>query len=174
MSIADGGHLKVVPGQRQGAGNGLFTTTEVEPYSPLFILPATAKMNVLTLKSHYPDANDLTAVQKITMHLFLHQPSDGGDSQDPLFGPYISVLPRDFDSHPLSWLIRTTSAIGGAPDQSCAHERSLLSFLTPSVQSSLAELKEKFRKDWDAVSDYLCRHRSIVASLQDSMLPVLT
>jgi len=122
MSIADGRHLKVVPGQRQGAGNGLFTTTEVEPYSPLFILPATAKMNVLTLKSHYPDANDLTAVQKITMHLFLHQPSDGGDSQDPLFGPYISVLPRDFDSHPLSWLIRTTSAVGGAPDQSCARE----------------------------------------------------
>jgi len=30
---------------------------------------------------------------------------------------------------------------------------------------------EKFHKDWDAVSNYLCRHRSIVASLQDSMHP---
>lgn len=39
------------------------------------------------------------------MHLFIWRPKADEDSADPFFGPYISMLPRDFSSHPLTWLV---------------------------------------------------------------------
>ncbi|KAI0031839.1 hypothetical protein K488DRAFT_71128 [Vararia minispora EC-137] len=116
----------------------------------LFTVPASAHINIITLESQYPGA-ELSAVQLISLHLFLHKPLGDTDSFDPLFGPYISVLPRDFDGHPLTWAIRRTL---GRADAGTA----LLGFFPPHVNTLLAQLERRFWEDWKAVREYLKAH----------------
>jgi hypothetical protein len=102
-------------------------------------------MNVKTLRSQYcRDIASLTAAQVISLHLFLHRPL--GPSMDPLFGPYISVLPRNFDSHPLTWLVQRDRL----KNHNSRFAR-LLDQLTPSVTQSLNAAARKFWGDWEAV-----------------------
>ena len=107
-------------------------------------------MNVRTLKSLYPTPGPtlLTATQIISLHLYLNRPHKNEDSPEPHYGPYISTLPREFDSHPLTWVVRSENGIesGGIP---------LLGCLPPSVRASLMELHERFCQDWAAVRAYL-------------------
>jgi hypothetical protein len=104
-------------------------------------------MNILSLEPHYP-AVKLSAVQMISWHLFLHRPKGEDDSQDPLFGPYITMLPREFDSHPLTWTIMRKASEGEL-------HASLLDLLPPSIQGSLTQLQDRFWQDWKAVSSCL-------------------
>ncbi|KAG1731897.1 hypothetical protein EDB19DRAFT_1896846 [Suillus lakei] len=152
----DGKHLKrtIVIGpsmvQAAAAGNGLFARTSCPPSSLLFAVPPQALMNLRTLKSLHPTSGPtpLTATQMISLHLCINHPHESEDSLDPHYGPYISTLPREFDSHPLTWIVRSSSAMesGGVP---------LLGYLPPSVHASLVELHDRFCQDWAAVRAYL-------------------
>src|ERR1700709_2393253 len=107
-------------------------------------------MNIRTLKSLHPTSGPtrLTATQMISLHLYLNRPHGSEDSLDPHYGPYISTLPREFDSHPLTWFVR--SKIGMESEGI-----SLLGYLPPSVLASLVKLHERFCQDWAAVQAYL-------------------
>jgi hypothetical protein len=122
----------------------------VQRSRPLFTLPSKAKINAETL-GHYPRSNLLTATQLISLHLLLHRPVDGHESDDPSFGPYISMLPRDFGSHPLTWVVHQT--LGVASREEC----NLMNLLPPSVMAELLLLEKRFWTDWEAVRQYLVR-----------------
>ena len=106
-------------------------------------------MNTKTLAAHYP-ASTLTATQLISLHLMLHRPRREDDSLDPLFGPYISVLPREFDSHPLTWTVRRSFL-----RDTCHLESFLLESLTPSASAGLEKISRKFYQDWRIVWGYM-------------------
>lgn len=110
-------------------------------------------MNKTTLKRLYPSNvrvdKALTAVQLISMYLFIWRPRADEDSADPFFGPYISTLPRDFDSHPLTWLV--LSKLNKANDLRI----SLLDSLPPSVLATLHRLHTRFWDDWYQVQTFL-------------------
>lgn len=82
------------------------------------------------------------------MHLYLNRPHGNEDSPDPHYAPYISTLPREFGSHPLTWFVRSKSGMesGGIP---------MLGYLPPSVHASLVKLHVRFCQDWTAVRAYL-------------------
>jgi hypothetical protein len=98
---------------------------------------------------HYPYSKRLTATQLISLHLSFYRPAPGCESDDPHFGPYISVLPRDFGSHPLTWIVHQTLGAGSR------EEHRLLGLLPPSVLSDLLLLEKRLWKDWEAVQQYL-------------------
>ena len=114
-------------------------------------------MNKMTLKPHYPPVvkASVTAVQLISMHLFIWRPKADEDSADPFFGPYISILPRDFGSHPLTWLV--LSKLNKVDDLRI----SLLNYLPPSVLAALHRLYTRFWDDW-------CKVRTFLVSVQPS------
>ena len=147
----------------EGDGNGLFATKLCPVRLPyfsghakasernksstiLFTVPAGAMINVQTLAPHYPSPSSLTAVQLISLHLLLHRPTHDSQSLDPLFGPYISVLPRGFASHPLTWLVEGQRQGAGII---------LLECLPPSATTALRQVFCKFRDDWKAVRQYM-------------------
>ena len=121
--------------------------------TPLLTLPSKAKINMKTL-GHYPYSKRLTATQLISLHLLLHKPAPGCESDDPYFGPYISVLSRDFGGHPLTWVVHRTL---GAESR---EEHTLLRLLPPSVLFDLLLLEGRFWKDWEAVRQYLVGQHS--------------
>ncbi|KAK2466934.1 hypothetical protein APHAL10511_001192 [Amanita phalloides] len=132
-------------------GYGLYATCPVPPSRPLFTVPASALPNVLTLSPYYPSSDGvLTAVQLISLHLALYRPKAGEKSPDPLFGPYISVLPRDFAFHPLSWLRRRDHGL-----LPCLNETKWIEMLPMNVTRSLNKVSERFETDWKQVTDYL-------------------
>lgn len=111
-------------------------------------------MNILTLSQYYSCLDEkniqLTATQLISLHLFLHRPAANVSSSDPLFGPYISVLPRDFSSHPLVW------TIARAMRKTCNSDR-LLDILPPATRSALNSVEKRFWDDWRRVSHCMVR-----------------
>ncbi|KAI0054054.1 SET domain-containing protein [Auriscalpium vulgare] len=155
----DAAHLLVHPRHVPGAGVGLFTMVDVSPTKALFSIPRSAQINMKTLEPHYPlgtPGSPLSATQLISLHLFLSRPADDASpSLDPLFGPYISMLPRNFNSHPLSWKVNLTLGVSG---RSSIEDHLLLS-LPPSVDSGLKEIEDRFWGDWKAVSAYLVRSK---------------
>ncbi|KAJ7449792.1 hypothetical protein FB451DRAFT_738190 [Mycena latifolia] len=129
--------LLVEPRHTATAGRGLFAVARIPPSTPLFTVPARALLNTRSLAPHYPPA--LTAVQLIALHLCLYRPLHLSHSLDPLFGPYISTLPREFNDHPLT---RHVSAAG------CRD-------LPPSVATALARLHARYLHDWNTVRGYV-------------------
>ena len=83
----------------------------------------------------------MNATQLISLHLAVHRPKP--ESDDPHFGPYINMLPSDYDSHPLTWLVRE------GQDKASHREHRLLSMLPPSIFEQLCGVCDRFRKDWD-------------------------
>ncbi|OCH95546.1 SET domain-containing protein [Obba rivulosa] len=145
--------------QVEGAGRGLFASKRCLPSTTLFTIPAKALINVHTLKRVYPTERcKLSATQMISLHLLLHRPEGDRDSFDPLFGPYISTLPRDFASHPLSWLLERKLATVSIP------QAQLLDLLSPSVSASLSTLENRFWEDWRVVCNYLKENLSVFTS----------
>ncbi len=71
------------------------------------------------------------------------------ESIDPLFGPYISILPRDFDSHPLTWLAKSKFAI----EETIEHL--LLEALPQDVREALDALWNRLLGDWKKVCQYV-------------------
>ena len=138
---------------KTGAGYGLFATRTIEPSTPLFSIPAKALMNTLTLGPHYPPSNPtLSCTQIVSLHLLLHRPLDNqSDFSDPLFGPYISVLPREFDPHPLTWLWKEDNYGSAAVPL----ETQLLNALPPSILAKLNKIFGLFKGDWIRIQDYL-------------------
>ena len=136
-----------------GAGYGLFAKMSIEPSSVLFTIPSSALLNSLTLSPYYPQAHPkLTCTQYISLHLYLHRPLSGHQSRDPLFGPYISVLPAEFDSHPLTWLWRQQQ--GGTGSN---FEIQLLDALPSQIMLKLNRILGLFNKDLTRIQDYLVR-----------------
>ena len=138
-------------------------TTErrrIQVNTNLFTIPARALINSRTLSSFYPATKSgivLTANQMITLHLLLHRPVGEHESLDPKFGPFISTMPREFDSHPLTWLIRSQQ------DQSDAFSHEIYALLPPSVDASVRQAVTRFWGDWKAVCAYSVRRPHILA-----------
>ena len=126
-------------------------TRELEqPSTPLFTVPPSALVNVRTLAPLYPSSENLSAHQLISLHLYLYKPPDATkESADNVFGPFISILPREFDSHPLTWIIRKTM------DEDSKLESIFLGLLPRSTQSALNALEKRFQWDSNAVISYL-------------------
>ncbi|PBK78128.1 SET domain-containing protein [Armillaria solidipes] len=115
-------------------GCGLFALRPFSPSEVLFRVPATAMMNIRTLSPLYP-SKKLDAVQMVSLHLAMHRENP---SMDPHFGPYISVLPRDFAFHPLTWMAEENTQI--------------LSSVPPSAMRALDKMLQRFRSDFGKVS----------------------
>ncbi|KAJ3896505.1 hypothetical protein GG344DRAFT_36468 [Lentinula edodes] len=129
---------------------GLYAKKALSPKTTLFTIPRTALLNRKTLSSYYGTAaKSLSAMQMISLHLLLHRPLPGRESLDPLFGPYISTLPQNFDYHPLSWT--TKRNIGPSVD-----------ILPPDASRALQDLSSKFRNDLAAVSLFVHDHPQIL------------
>jgi hypothetical protein len=122
----------VEPHETPTAGIGLFSRRAIPPSTPLFTIPARALLNSKSLAPHYPPG--LTAVQLIALHLTRYRALP---IKDPLFGPYISTLPREFDSHPLTCHVHDPAV-----------SRQLL---PPSIANALAHLHSRYLHDWHAV-----------------------
>lgn len=133
-----------------GATDSLAALFRLQRHAPLLTLPSKAKLNAITL-GHYPHSKRLTATQIISLHLVLYRPAIGCESDDPHFGPYISILPRDFGDHPLTWIVHRTLSRGSHK------EHRLLDLLPPSVLADLLLLERRFWKDWEAVRQYMVR-----------------
>ena len=87
----------------------------------------------------------LNATQVIALHLCLHRPRGEEDSNDIHYGPYISILPRSFDEHPLTWLARQRRGT------STKSEDALLQHLPPGVRTELEDVAKGFMDDWAQV-----------------------
>ena len=145
--------IPVEPRLVPGVGYGLFAKKSIEPSSVLFTIPSSALLNTLTLSPHYPQTQpELTCTQYISLHLYLHRPLSGHHSLDPLFGPYISVLPTNFDSHPLTWLWRQKYS---RTDSDL--EIQLLDALPLQIVLKLNRILGLFKKDLTRVQRYLVR-----------------
>ena len=110
-----------------------------------------ALMNHLTLEPHYPTTwPKLSGAQIVSMHLLLHRPTDADSlSQDSLFGPFISVLPREMDSHPLTWLWKENMhGLGSIETQ-------LLDALPRTIMEHLNKMFGLFQSDWKRIQQYL-------------------
>lgn len=146
-----GDQLKIVFGTTTGAGYGLFAIRPIAASTPLFTIPPKALLNSLTLSPHYPPSKPrLTCTQIVTLHLLLHRPKNGQPSSDPLFGPYISVLPEKFDSHPLTWLWQKEHDISVS-----SPEAQLIDALPPRILGKLDKIANLFEVDWNVVKAYL-------------------
>jgi len=123
---------------------------------PLFVVPSSALVNVETILSLYPGGKLLNAHQLISLHLYLHKPlDDTKESTDDLFGPFISILPREFDSHPLTWVVQ--ERLGGDNESGSF----FLAMLPHSTRSILNALAERFERDSNAVIKYLNTNGSL-------------
>lgn len=127
----------VEPRDTPGAGRGLFARADIPASTPLFTIPARALLNSRSLAPHYPPG--LNAIQLIALHLCLYRPLHPSHSLDPLFGPYISTLPHEFDSHPLTSHVKAADARE----------------LPPSVATALAGLHARYLHDWTTVRGYV-------------------
>ncbi|EKM55430.1 uncharacterized protein PHACADRAFT_94457 [Phanerochaete carnosa HHB-10118-sp] len=85
----------------------------------------------------------------ITLHLVLHRPEKDSISRDPNWGPYLSTLPREFSSHPMTWAVRNHFGL------ETALEKDLLSLLPSAVMSALGERVCRFAADWKAICSYV-------------------
>ena len=110
-------------------------------------------MNAATVLPLYPQIKEgqLSGTQLVSLHLILHKPSGDADSLDPIFGPYITTLPRDFSSHPLTWLVNRQRK------KEDAWSRYLLDHVPPSAWQAISKLEKRFWKDWDAVAGFMVR-----------------
>ncbi|KAJ6596873.1 hypothetical protein DFH09DRAFT_1023264 [Mycena vulgaris] len=132
------GSLLVEPRATLSAGIGLFAVAEIPPKTPLFTIPAHSLVNSRSLAPHYLPG--LNAVQLIALHLCLYRPLHSSQSLDPLFGPYISTLPPEFDSHPLTCHVKNAADTLQLP---------------PSVASALVRLHARYLHDWHTVRGYV-------------------
>ncbi|KAI0093650.1 SET domain-containing protein [Irpex rosettiformis] len=150
-------NLRVVGRRAQDTGGrGLFALKSCQPSTTLFTIPAKAMITVKTLSTIYPSKTlqVLNPVQLLSMHMFLHRPTGDEDSGDPVFGPYISTLPRDFGSHPLTWMLASTT-------KHALHEV-LTSSLPPASHAALQTIYTRFWEDWKAVCEYLKASPAVV------------
>ena len=144
--------LPVEPREIPGAGYGLVAVRRIPPATPIFTVPASALLNCKTLQPHYSPKPVLSGTQLVSLHLFLHRPVDHLPSTDPLFGPYISVLPSSFHAHPLTWLWKER-----IERNANSVESHLLALLPPRVARDLERVATTFYADWDKVYTYLVR-----------------
>lgn len=95
----------------------------------------------------------------------MHRPIGDGSSSDPLFGAYISVLPRDFASHPVTWIVNQDLRQHDSGTE-------LLDHLPPTTLAALKKVCLKFWEDWDAVCKFMVTFRVNVSSFISHVTPV--
>ncbi|KAL5511592.1 hypothetical protein ACEPAH_4809 [Sanghuangporus vaninii] len=153
----DASQLCVESRIRKEAARGLFVTQTLHPSKkPFLVIPAKALLNSRTLSAMYrsialegftstssSDRLVISGIQLLSIHLALHRPTGRSYSKDPHFGVYIDTFPRDFDSHPLTWIIKEKLSVADS------HETKLLQSLPPSVRKELEEVAKRFWNDWD-------------------------
>jgi hypothetical protein len=144
--------LPVEPREITGAGYGLVAVRHIPPATRIFTVPASALLNRDTLQPHYSPNPVLSGTQLISLHLLIYRPIDHLPSTDPLFGPYISVLPTSFHAHPLTWLWKER-----IERNANSVESHLLALLPPRVVRDLERVARTFYADWDKVYTYLVR-----------------
>ncbi|KAH9180533.1 hypothetical protein EDB89DRAFT_1919603 [Lactarius sanguifluus] len=131
--LIDEDHLLVRPKHVADVGNGLFAIVDIPRQRPLF-------------SAAQQDQNQCRDPR--TLPPF--KPADGDSAHTamspttPNFGPYISMLPRDFGSHPLTWVVH--QSLGVASREECK----VMDLLPPSVLAELLLLEKRFRTDWEA------------------------
>lgn len=152
--------LPVEPREIPGAGYGLVAVRRIPPATPIFIVPASALLNCNTLQPHYPPKPVLSGTQLVSLHLLLYRPLDHLPSTDPLFGPYISVLPSSFHAHPLTWLWKER-----VERNENSVESHLLALLPPRVVRDLERVATTFYADWEKVSAYLQENSHVQAKM---------
>ena len=142
--------VRWVPGNHSRTPGPL---SAIQQSTVLFKVPAAALMNKKTIAKLYPQLRGrrLSGVQLVSLHLYLHKPHGEEDSRDPVFGPYISTLPRDFSSHPLTWLVKRDAR------EADTWENTVLSLLPLSAFRKLSALRDRFRTDWKTVGRVLVR-----------------
>ncbi|KZV78605.1 SET domain-containing protein [Exidia glandulosa HHB12029] len=138
-----------------GKGRGLVVREDVQPGTSLFTLRDSALLNLRTLRLVYPRFFDgvknktgLNAIQLLALHLFLHRPKDNAPSTDEHWGPYITSLPTEFDTHPLVWRCREDD---DARDQ--------LSLLPLPHRRAVEAVWTRFQNDAEAVTGFLADAR---------------
>jgi hypothetical protein len=94
-------------------------------------------------------------MQLLSLHLFLTIPEGEQDTSDDTFGPFISILPREFDSHPLTWAVLKKLAIGSA----------MLDLLSPSITRLIVDVERRFWEDWHSVLNYMVCSLGLFLSL---------
>lgn len=98
------------------------------------------------------DVPPLNGTQLLTLHLCLDRPEGDtmiGTTPEPLFGPYINVLPREFDSHPFSWLLKRREGVASVD------EMRLLDLLSPGIISALSTITDRFSSDAKTIAWYV-------------------
>ena len=138
-----------------------FLLIVVQRGTTLFKVPSTALMNRTTVAKLYPQLHKrkLSATQLISLHLFLHKPSGDDDASDPAFGPDISTLPREFSSHPLTWMVKQKLR------QETDWERQTLVLLPPGSARRCAELHARFWRDWETLLPLLVSHLAVSVTI---------
>jgi hypothetical protein len=152
--------LPVEPREITGAGYGLVAVRHIPPATRIFTVPASALLNRDTLQPHYSPNPVLSGTQLISLHLLIYRPIDHLPSTDPLFGPYISVLPTSFHAHPLTWLWKER-----IERNANSVESHLLALLPPRVVRDLERVARTFYADWDKVYTYLQEHSYVQARM---------
>lgn len=159
-----------------GGGYGMLAVQDIAPLTPLFTIPATALLNIHTLSPHYTPkfkngtaTAPLSSVQIISLHLLLHRPaaisssgrSPGTDTtatpEDPLFGPYIAILPSEFNAHPLVWYRRRLRPRDTESPAAAASQPGdwLLDHLPPFVRRDLERIAKTWEADWKRVRGFV-------------------
>jgi hypothetical protein len=125
----------------------------------LLKIPPKALVNIKTLLPHYrldSKRGPLSATQMVSLHLGKYRPCNGQPSGCSTFGSYISVLPTEFDGHPLTWLIRE-DVVG----------KRLLPTMTSTARRLLDGLHDRFRKDLAAIRGFQERRAEPAVDLGD-------
>ena len=132
-----------------------FASVKQPSKKPFLVIPAKALLNSRALRRIYKSVPlegfaasvsghlVLTGTQLLSIHLALYRPGGDSYSKDPYFGPYIDTLPRNFDSHPLSWAVKEKLGVASA------HGMKLLRGLPPIVSKELQGVAKRFWGDWD-------------------------
>ncbi len=90
----------------------------------------------------------------MSLHLLIHRPTSSNDvSKDKFFGSYVSILPVDFEAHPLTWFIQPRDPLTEREDLETGHD--LLEHVPKGVLNSLEQMAARFRSDWQRVIQYV-------------------
>ena len=102
---------------------------------------------------HFP----LTSTQFVTLHLALHNPNSTTPKHPSLptdpWAPYLACCPKEFDHHPLTWIVDVDAEDGGEEDETRRRRREALEQLADCLPRTTKVLLEDVKKRfWEDVA----------------------